>query len=154
MRTRKTLLIGFLATMLAAGSAWADGSNSSNKRPTTSAGQKADAKDPVALAFRLPGGTTLNAKQENAYEKLKTKYESSLREALDLIHSKDKTDQSKGLKLNRDTRAQIKAGIKSILAMPYEEAQRAAEYQNAQNAAAYQNACPRPAGGACPCGRR
>ena len=150
MRSQGTLIIGFLVIALAAGSIWADGTNSPNSRSTTSAAsKKIDPKDPVALAFRLPSGTMLNAKQETAYEKLKTKYESTLREALDLLHSKDKTEQSKGLKLNRDTRAQIRTGIKDILAMPYVDAQKAAasSYGNGSGYA-------RPAGGGCPCGRR
>ena len=129
MRTQLTVLIGFLAATLAAGSAWAGGpirpAAGQRRRPA----RKSISKIPIASAFRLPSGTTLNAKQEKAYEKLKTKYESTLREALDLLHSKDKADQSKGLKLNRETRAQIRLGIKDILAMPYADAQKAASGQ-------------------------
>ena len=92
---------------------WAD-------NPTLSSNQAASNKNTddraIATAFRLPSGTTLNAKQEKACAKLKAKYESALREAMTLLHSKDAAEKKKGLKLNRETRAKIKADIKELLA--------------------------------------
>ena len=41
------------------------------------------AKDPVALAFALPSGVVLNAKQKTAYEDLKQNNEADLRQAFD-----------------------------------------------------------------------
>ena len=114
MPRQRSILIGLLASMLVAGAAWADGTTSSSSQSTASY-NKINARDPVATAFRLPSGTTLNAKQERAYAKLKAKYESTLREAIDLLHSNAPAEKNKGLKLNRDTRAQIKKEIKELL---------------------------------------
>jgi len=162
MRTQVTLLTGCLAAVLAAGSAWADKTSEKTSSSTSGAAAstaKSDTKDPVALAFRLPTGTKLNAKQEKAYDSLKDQYEATLRDAMEQLRSQDKAEKSKGLKLNRETRAQIKAGIKEILAMPYADAQKAAaaNYSAQQNAGGYGNGGghpSRPAGGPCPCGRR
>ena len=89
-----------------------------------------------------------------------SKYTSTLRQALDLLHSKDSADQKKGLKLNRDTQAQIKAALQDILASG-QTSQQAAGYPgqtnvNRNNTSANGNGAGyvRPAGGACPCGQR
>ncbi|MGO9107760.1 MAG: hypothetical protein ACLP9L_00875 [Thermoguttaceae bacterium] len=177
MCTQANILIGFLATTFAVGTVGADGTNSSSSQ--SAANYTAINARAIATAFRLPSGTTLNSKQENAYAKLKTKYESTLREAMDLLHSKDAADKNKGLKLNRETRARIKTEIKELLATETAGAQQAASSGNGQqspnsngqqspnnngqqgpngynNASAYGSGpgSPGPASGPCPRGRR
>jgi hypothetical protein len=120
MRTQKIALTGLIALLLAAGSARADTTVSSSGATTA----KKSGRDPVASAFQLPRGTNLSDKQQKAYDKLKAKYESTLREAMDSLASKDPKEKNKGLKLNRDTRASIRTGIKEILAMSSQGSQR------------------------------
>jgi hypothetical protein len=179
MRTQSTIMVGLLATAISAATAWADSSSSSDLSATTTskdspkssstaaAGKKRDARDPVATAFRLPSGTKLNSKQQKAYDALKAKYERTLREAVDLLHSSDSTAKNKRLKLNRDTRVQIKTEIKDILSMGSADSQSAQQsaYGNSygrQTSSGYGSGMgytngggySRPMGGPGPCGRR
>ena len=76
----------------------------------------------TSSVFKLPSGAKLNAKQQRAFDKLKAKYNTALHDAMALIRSSNKDDKAKGLKDNRDIRAQIKSSIQEIVAMPSAEA--------------------------------
>ena len=108
---------------------------------------KAPLRDPVAAAFAFPRGvTSLDARQEKAYERLKSQYESSLRDAI--AQSKEATDpkeKNKAAGQVRQIRVKIKAAMKDVIALGYQDAQQQAMQQMQQ----YNN---RP-GGHCPCGR-
>lgn len=74
------------------------------------------AKDPVALAFALPSGVVLNAKQKTAYEDLKQNNEADLRQAFDdLRQAKTGAETSKALKAIKECKAKIREGIQEIL---------------------------------------
>jgi hypothetical protein len=107
-------------------------------------------KDPVAAAFALPHGVTLDAKQQKAYKKLKSQYESPLRNAIASIQSNNKDESAKGLKQSREVRAKIKTGIRDILAMSSGQPQ---QNNSTASPAAYQRPAGGSAGGNCPCGR-
>ncbi|MGA2066949.1 MAG: hypothetical protein ABSG86_18365 [Thermoguttaceae bacterium] len=122
---------------------------------TTSAGNSQGSKttkDPVAAAFALPHGTVLSAKQQRAYNKLKSQNESPLRQAIAQIQSKNKDESTKGLKQSKEIRAKIKTGIKDILAMSSGQTRQPTA---AVSPAAYQQPRAGSAGGGgnCPCGR-
>jgi hypothetical protein len=109
--------------------------------------KKTAPKDPVAMAFTLPHGVTLDAKQQKAYKKLKSQYESPLRSAIGQVQSKDKDESAKGVKQSREIRAKIKTGIKDILAMSSSQPRSTGTQTST---AGSQRAA---GGGNCPCGR-
>jgi ribosomal protein S20 len=139
-------VLGLLGLFWAASLAMADTTSSGSSQGTKTT------KDPVAAAFALPHGVTLDAKQQRAYKKLKSQYESPLRNAISQIQSNDKNESAQGLKQNREVRAKIKTGIKDILAMSSGQPRQNAP---AVSPAAYQRPAggSAGAGGSCPCGR-
>jgi hypothetical protein len=124
---------------------------------------KAPARDPVTAAFALPRGLkSLTANQQKAYEKLKTQYESALRDAIQ--QSKQATDgkeKNKAAGQVREIRAKVRAGLKDIVALGYQDAQSAMQ-QNMQGQGMQQNMQGRSmsgygmrgGSGGCPGGRR
>lgn len=74
------------------------------------------AKDPVATAFALPKGVTLNAQQQAAYDQLKGDKEAELREALDAVQNSDSnTPSAQALKKLRECKAEIRKAIDAIV---------------------------------------
>jgi hypothetical protein len=137
-------VLGLLGLFWAASLALADTTSSGSSQGTKTT------KDPVAAAFALPHGVTLDAKQQRAYKKLKSQYESPLRNAISQIQSNDKNESAQGLKQSREVRAKIKTGMKDILAMSSGQPRQNAP---AASPAAYQRPAGNSAGGSCPCGR-
>ena len=85
--------------------------------------KKAPRQDPVAAAFAIPYGTSLNAKQRAEYERLKTDKESALREAIMDLDAA--TTSAEKTELRREVNVlqrEIRTAIKQILMMPYYEA--------------------------------
>ena len=126
----------------------AKSSSSAASSAKSSAAKKDVKKDPVELAFALPHGVVLNAKQQQAYNKLRHDNEGALRSAVQGIQSNNKTVEAKSLKQAKDVRLNIREGMKQILAMPALEAQQkmASEYAARKAAHARERDCP--------CGRR
>ena len=131
----------------AAGAA-AGGSKASASAPSSPA-----KKDPAAAAFALPHGVTLDAKQQQVYNKLKRENEAALRAAIQGVQSKNKDESAKALVKAKEIRTKVRAGMKDILAMPAVAAQQAAAADYARRAAAVA-AERQQRDGACPCGRR
>lgn len=132
-------------------------SASSANRSSTGTRDSRTGRDPVASVFALPPGTKLNDKQQAAYDKLKSENESALRSSISMIQSKDKDQQTKGLKQNKEVRAKVRAGMKTILAMPSVEAQQNAMKAQQEAARAYAARRSYSSGSSsrsgCPCGR-
>ncbi len=76
---------------------------------------KPPSKDPVATAFALPKGTTLNAKQQAAYDQLKADKEDELRQAIDDLQKSTSGATAAAAKKIRDLRAAIRQKINDIL---------------------------------------
>jgi len=85
------------------------------------------ARDPVVSAFAIPRGVTLNADQQEAYNRLKGEHESSLRAAMEkMAQASDKTEKTKAARDALELRSKIREGMQTILAMPYVAAQKEA----------------------------
>ena len=76
---------------------------------------KPPSKDPVATAFALPKGTTLNAKQQAVYDQLKADKEDELRQAIDDLQKSTSGATAAAAKKIRDLRAAIRQKINDIL---------------------------------------
>ena len=72
--------------------------------------------DPVAAAFKLPKGVSLNAQQQTAYDNLKAAKEPELRQAFDEVQSaKVGASTAQALKKVHECRAEIRKGIDAIV---------------------------------------
>ncbi len=139
MREQRISWVCVLAVAALTGSVSAEDSSSTKRTkesaPTGDTLRSTTANDLLSSSvFKLPSGTKLNAKQQRAFDKLKAKYNGELHDAMALIHSTNKEDKAKGLKDNRDIRAQIKSSIQEIVAMPsVEAAAKTSSYSSSSN---------------------
>lgn len=76
---------------------------------------KPPSKNAIATAFALPKGTTLNPKQQAAYDQLKTDKEDELRQAIDDLQNSKSGVTAAAAKKVRDLRAAIRQKINDIL---------------------------------------
>jgi hypothetical protein len=76
---------------------------------------KPPAKDPTASAFALPKGTTLNAKQQAAFDQLKADKEPELRQAIDDLQNSKTGATAAAAKKIRDLRNSIRQKINDIM---------------------------------------
>jgi hypothetical protein len=88
-------------------------------------------KDPVEMAFALPKGMFLTAKEMEYATKVRAQLEPRLRDALERVeNATDKTEQLKAAKDVRQVRDEIQAAIQSIIRARYAKA--AQEYAKKQ----------------------
>jgi hypothetical protein len=103
------------------GSAWADDdaavkpASPGATAPHGDAAKKHPAKDPTASAFALPNGVTLNAKQQAAFDQLKSDKQPELQQAIDDLQNAKSGETGPAAKKVRDLRAEIHKKINDIL---------------------------------------
>ncbi len=76
---------------------------------------KPPGKDPTASAFALPKGTTLNAKQQAAFDQFKADKEPELRQAIDDLQNSKTGATAAAAKKIRDLRNSIRQKINDII---------------------------------------
>jgi hypothetical protein len=86
-----------------------------NAEKNAEGSKKHPAKDPTASAFALPNGVTLNAKQQAAFDALKSDKQPELQQAIDDLQNAKSGATGPAAKKVRDLRAEIHKKINDII---------------------------------------